>query len=144
MSLQERLAKLEPRERTLLLGLGAAIATIVLLVIPGYLYAQVGNLSDENQEIRDYLQKVVEQREKVARRKAAKDAVSARYGKSMPPLASFVEEAATSAGVDIAESSAKPDVPHGKKYTERVVSIRLKKAGLLGIAKMLEKIEQSG
>ena len=62
----------------------------------------------------------------------------------MPPLATFVEDAAKANHIEISESSAKPDVPHGKKYNEHVLSVRMKKVGLLGFSKTLEKIERSG
>ncbi len=144
MSLAARLSKLEPRERTLLLTFAGIVAGALFLFLPIYLWRTVGQARDQNQEIRDLLEKVSESREKIARRKAARDTLLARYTKKMPPLASFVEDAAKANHVEIAESSAKPDVPHGKKYTEHVLSVRFKKVGLLGFAKTLEKIERSG
>jgi general secretion pathway protein M len=70
--------------------------------------------------------------------------VAARYAKAMPPLASFVEDAARSGNIEIEESGAKPDVPHGKKYVEHVLLMKLRNVGLLGIVKTFEKIERSG
>lgn len=35
-------------------------------------------------------------------------------------------------------------MPHGKKFEERQTVVRLRKSGMLPIAKFLEKIEQSG
>ncbi len=144
MSLAERIAKLEPRERTLLLGFAGTTAAAIFLFVPIYLHQTVSSSRDQNQEIRDFLERVTESRDKIAKRKSAREALLARYAKKMPPLATFVEDAAKANGVEIAESSAKPDVPHGKKYIEHVLSVRMKKVGLAGFAKTLEKIEKSG
>jgi general secretion pathway protein M len=143
-TLVERFEKLEPRERTLLMGLGGTLVLGVVLFLPLYFWRSVSQARDDNQEIRDYLEKVAESREKIAARKAAQDVLAARYAKKMPALASFVEDAAKANGIEISESSAKPDVPHGKKYVEHVLSVRLKQVGLMGLAKTLEKIEKSG
>ena len=144
MSLAERISKLEPRERTLLLGFGGTVAAALVLFLPIYLHRTVTASRDENQEIRDFLEKVTESRDKIAKRKSAREALLARYAKKMPALATFVEDAAKANNVEIAESSAKPDVPHGKKYVEHVLNVRFKKVGLAGFAKTLEKIERSG
>ncbi len=144
MSLAERISKLEPRERNLLLGLAGTLAAAIFLFLPIYLHRTVTASRDENQEIRDFLEKVNESRDKIAKRKSARETLLARYAKKMPPLATFVEDAASANDVDIAESSAKPDVPHGKKYVEHVLNVRFKKVGLAGFAKTLEKIERSG
>ncbi|NUO49257.1 MAG: hypothetical protein HOV80_10415 [Polyangiaceae bacterium] len=144
MSLAERYSKLEPRERRLLLGFGGTILAGIFLFLPIYLFQTVGSARDQNQEIRDFLEKVNESRDKIAKRKAERETLLARYNKKMPPLATFVEDAAKANHIEISESSAKPDVPHGKKYNEHVLSVRMKKVGLLGFSKTLEKIERSG
>lgn len=144
MTLAERVQKLEPRERQLLSGLGVVLLAMIFLLLPVYLYQSVTGARDENQAIRDYLQTVRESRDKIDKRRATHDAMLGRYQKPMPALAAFSEEAARTYEVDIAESQARPDVPHGKKYVEHILSLRLKKTGLSGLAHMLEKIERSG
>lgn len=144
MSLSDRWAKLEPREQRLLTGLLVTVGALVFLALPIWLYQSVSSARDENQAIRDYIQKVAESRDKLDKRRAANDALLGRYTKTMPPLASFVEDSARAFDVEISESSARPDVPHGKKYVEHILAVKLKKTGLLGIARMFEKIEKSG
>ncbi len=143
MTLAERIAKLEPRERTLLSGFGVVLAAIVFLFLPLYLHQTVGARRDQNQEIRDYIDKVRESRAKIDKKRAAHDQLLSRYARTMPPLASFVEEAAKANNIDIEESQGKPDVPHGKKYTEHVILVKLRKVGMLSLVKMLERIEKS-
>lgn len=143
MTLGERLAKMEPRERSLLAGLGIAVGLIVFLLLPAYVYQTVSASRDQNQEIRDYIEKVRDGRAKIDKKKAERDASNLRYSRAMPPFASFLEDAAQANNLVIEESQTRPDVPHGKKYSEHITSLKFKKVGMLGIVKMFEKIEQS-
>jgi len=144
VKLSERYEKLEPRERRLLGGLVVAFALLLVVFLPAYLYQSVSSKRDENQEIIDYIDKVRSTRAKIEKDKAQRDQQEARYAKSMPPIAAFIESAAKANGVEIDESGPKPDVPHGKKYVEKVQSMRLRKVGLLGLVRTFERIEKSG
>ena len=79
MSLAERYSKLEPRERRLLLGFGGTVLAGIFLFLPIYLFQTVGAARDQNQEIRDFLEKVNESRDKIAKRKADCETLLARY-----------------------------------------------------------------
>lgn len=143
MTLAERIAKLEPRERKLLGGLLIALGAIFVVFLPAYLYQSVSGQRDENQEIKDFLEKVAEQRTKIDKQKQRRELMNARYEKAMPPLSTIVDEAAKAHSIEIEERSPKPDVPHGKKYVEHILSLKLRGVGLLGVVKMFEKIERS-
>jgi len=143
MTLQERLDKLEPRERSLLMGLGGVVVAFVFLLIPIAVVSSVSGKQDENQEVRDLIAKISESREKIAKRKASRDALLARYARPAPPVAGVIEEAARANGIVVSDSKNKPDIPHGKKYTERVTVVKMRKVGMLALAKTLEKIAQS-
>ncbi|WP_437743407.1 hypothetical protein WME73_50165 [Sorangium sp. So ce302] len=144
MTLRERLDKLEPRERRLLTILLGFLAVIVLLLVPIGLASVASSKRAENQEIRDLLQSIYEASGKVSERKALKDALLARYSRPAPALAGFIEDAAKQQQLTAAESQDRPDVPHGKKYTERITVVKMHRIGMLGLAKMLEHIEGSG
>ncbi|MGK3968112.1 hypothetical protein WMF38_28595 [Sorangium sp. So ce118] len=144
MTLRERLDKLEPRERRLLTILLGFLAVCVLLVVPIGLASVASSKRTENQEVRDLLQSIYEASGKVSERKAQKDALVARYARPAPPLAGYIEDAAKQQGLAAAESQDRPDVPHGKKYTERVTVVKMHRIGMLGLAKMLERVESSG
>ncbi|WP_437548192.1 hypothetical protein WME97_49005 [Sorangium sp. So ce367] len=144
MTLRERLDKLEPRERRLLTILLGFLAVIVLLLVPIGLASVASSKRAENQEIRDLLQSIYEASGKVSERKALKDALLARYSRPAPALAGFIEDAAKQQQLTAAESQDRPDVPHGKKYTERITVVKMHRIGMLGLAKMLEHIESSG
>lgn len=139
MTLQERFARLEPRERTLLLGFGGLIAAVFFLVVPLYLHRLVQTRRDENQEMRDLIQTMNESRAKIDKNKATRDLMLARYAKTVP--ANFVDDAAKANEVEISETSKKPDVPHGKQFVEHLQTIKLHKVGLMALSKMLERVE---
>lgn len=144
MTLQERFAKLEPRERTLLLALMGVFAAIIVLGVPIALYKTVTDLRDGNQEVRDVIDNVLESREKLEKRKAEKDAQASRYARTPPNMATFLEDAARANEVELAETTTRADIPHGKKYIERVTQSKMRKTGLRGLSKTLERIARSG
>ena len=144
MTLADRLDKLEPRERRLLGVLVGILAATIVLALPIYAWSAVSSSRTENDEIRALIDEVYKARLSVAERKAKQDALLARYGKPAPLLAGFIEDAAKANGITIADSQDKPEVPHGKKYTERITVVKMHRSGMLGLAKMLEHIEGSG
>ena len=144
MTLQERFEKLEPRERRLLTILGGFLAVVIFLLIPIGIFSLVSSRRSANDEVRELIQSIHAARSEMSERKARHDALLMRYAKAAPQLAGFLEEKAKEAGLPSPESQDRPDVPHGKRYNERVTVVKLHKASMLPIAKMLEKIEQSG
>jgi general secretion pathway protein M len=144
MTLRERFEKLEPRERRLLTILASILGGFLFLLGPAALWSHVSGKRAENQEYRDLVDQVYESRAQVAERRAKRDALLARYARPAPPLAGFIEEAGKENGISAAESQDRPEVPHGKRYTERMTVVKAHKIGMLALAKTLEKIEQSG
>lgn len=144
MTLQERFAKLEPRERTLLTALIVVFGAIIVLGVPIALYKTVSDLRDENQELRDVIETVAEAREKLEKARADKDAQASRYARTPPNMATFLEDAARTNEVELAETTTKADIPHGKKYVEKIVSSKMRKTGLRGLSKTLERVARSG
>ncbi|MDC3952917.1 type II secretion system protein GspM [Polyangium jinanense] len=144
MTFAERLEKLEPRERKLLGVLAGIVAALVVLAVPIYAWSAVSSSRTENDEIRALIDEVYKARLSVAERKAKQDALLARYGRPAPALAGFIEDAAKQNGITIADAQDKPEVPHGKKYTERLTVVKMHKVGMLALVKTIEKIEQSG
>jgi general secretion pathway protein M len=144
MTLRERFEKLEPRERRLLTILGSILGVALLLALPIYVLASVSNKRAENEELRSLVDSIYEARATIGERKAKHDALLARYGKPAPALAGFIEEASRANNIGAAESQDRPEAPHGKRYTERMTVVKMHKVGMLALAKMLEKIEQSG
>ncbi len=144
MTLRERFEKLEPRERRLLGFLGAIFGLGIVLLAPVGLWSHVRAKRADNQDVRDLIDQIYDARATVAERKAKRDAVVARYAKPAPPLATFIEEAAKENGATAADTQDLPEVPHGRRYSERSTKVKIHKIHMLALAKTLEKIEQSG
>lgn len=120
------------------------LAFVVLLAIPVGLQMLVSSRKADNEELRTALTAVNGARPQIRERKARKDAIHLRYQKKTPPLAGFLGQEATKHKLQVTESVDRPDVPIGKRYTERHSVVQLKKSGMLPIAQLIEGIEKSG
>jgi general secretion pathway protein M len=144
MTLRERFEKLEPRERRLLTILAGILGAAIILALPIAVIKSVSDKRAENEQLRGLVDSIYEARASIGERKAKHDALLARYGRPAPALAGFIEEASRANNIGAAESQDRPEAPHGKRYTERMTVVKMHKVGMLALAKMLEKIEQSG
>jgi general secretion pathway protein M len=144
VSLQERIDKLEPRERRLLGILGALFGAGVVLLGPFGIWTYVSGKRADNQDLRELVDQIYEARGSIAEKKAKHDALVARYAKPAPQLAAFIDEAAKENGATAGDTQDLPEIPHGKRYAERVTRVKFHKIHMLALAKTLEKIEQSG
>lgn len=144
MSLSERLARLEPRERRLLGILGGVFGVMMFLAIPIGIAATVHGQSSENDALREAITAIEDAREQIQKANLARETVTQRYAAAAPPLAAFLSKVAGEVQVEIPESQDRQPVPHGKRYTERSTKIVLRKVGMLKLVKLLEKIETSG
>jgi len=144
VSLRERYARLEEREKRLFGILIAMLAAAVLLAPPLALFAVVHSARSENDAIREALQAINDEQAAISKAKADKSAVVERYSRPAPPLAAFLSKIASESGVEIPESQDRQAIPHGKKFEERLTKITLRKVGMLKLVKFMERIEQSG
>ena len=144
MTLGERFAQLEPRERRLAMVLMAVFGVFILIGIPALITSAVGTKRDDNEALQRAIRSIREGRAQYAARSANQDAVVERYAKTTPALAGFLDRLAKQNKVDIPESQDQATVPHGKLYEERSTRITLRKVGMLPLAKFMESIERSG
>jgi general secretion pathway protein M len=144
MRLSERFSRLEPRERRLLGILAGVFGAMAFLAVPIGIAASVHSRSSENEALHDAINGIDDARERVAKAQAAREAVTARYASPAPALASYLAQIARDVQIDIPESQDRQAVPHGKRYMERSTKIVLRKAGMLKLIKLMEKIETSG
>lgn len=134
---------LNPREQRVATIAVFVLAGILLLAIPVGLSTLVASRRADNEELKEALSAVNGARAKIRERQDRKNSIATRYGKKAPQLGGFLEQSASAAGVQISESSDRPDVNHGKQYVERHTVIRLKNGGMGPIARFLEAIEKS-
>jgi len=140
--LREWFEKLAPRERRMMSILGAVFAAFLLFLVPLGLSLTLSSRRDANKALRDAIFTIKNSRDEIQKRQERRDAILARYANKAPLLAGLLDKAAKDNGLAIAETRDLPEVPHGKKYTERSTVVRLRKTGMLSLAKTLEAIEQ--
>jgi general secretion pathway protein M len=143
LPLIERLG-LNPRERRLLSILAGVFGFLFVLGIPVGLASLVHSRDNDNQELYAALNAVQGARTQVRDRQAKKDSIVNRYEKRAPALAGLIQQTARQQKLEVTESQDRPEVPHGKRYTERMTNVHLKKAGMYAIAEFLESLEKSG
>jgi general secretion pathway protein M len=144
VSIAERIDRLDARERQLLGVLFAVFIGIVVLLVPLGVTALVSSRSSENEELKQAVATIQENRELVRKHNEEREIVLARYAQAAPPLAAFLDKLAKDSGIEIPESQDRAPVPHGKKFEERSTKIMLRKVGMLNLVKFMERIEQSG
>ena len=133
-----------PRERRLVAVIGVVLGVVLLVLLPIGMELFTSSRRAENEELRAALAELQDARGKLREHQARKEAVLARYAKRAPALAGFLEQSARAQKLEVTDSVDRPDLPVGKRYTERSTVVHLKKAGMLAIAKFLESIEKSG
>ena len=143
MGIREQLTNLSPREQKLLTALAVVFGALVLLGVPAYVYADLSASRSRNEEMRELLDRMGKASELLALRRSERAALDLRYARPAPALASFLESAATANGLEVPESTDRPDV-EGKGYTERITVVKMRSVNLKPLVKMLEKLERSG
>lgn len=134
---------LSPREQRMASIAVLVFGVVLLLAIPVGLSSLVSSRRAENEELKEALASVNGARAKIRERQERKSSIATRYAKKTPQLGGFLEQSASAAKVQIADSQDRPDVNHGKQYVERHTVIHLKNGGMGPIAQFLEAIEKS-
>lgn len=140
--IREWFERLAPRERRLMSILGGALAAFVLFLVPLGVSIMLSSRRSNNEALAQAISSIKGSREEVQRRKDKRDAIAARYSNRAPAVAGVLEKGARDNHLEIVESQDRPEVPHGKKYVERTTVIRMRKVGMLPLAKTLEELEQ--
>jgi general secretion pathway protein M len=134
---------LNPREQRMA-TVGVVVLGVMLVVgLVGGLSVTVASRANDIDELKTTLAAVQAARGSVQERTTRKEGIAARYQNRAPALAGYLEKTARENKLEVSDSVDRPDVPHGKKYTERSTVIHLKKAGMLNISKFLEALEKS-
>jgi general secretion pathway protein M len=134
---------LNPREQRVATLAVVVFGAMLIVALVGGLASTVSSRTTEIDELKNTLALVQAARGSVRERQSRKDSIAMRYQTKAPTLGGYLEQTAKKNNLEVSDSVDRPDVPHGKKYTERSTVIHLKKAGMLNIAKFLESIEKS-
>lgn len=144
MSLGQRFAGLEERERKLIIIFFGILALMLLVLLPLLVRSGVTAQADENERIRQVLEAIEDERMSLAQHQAEVAVVEKRYARKAPALASFLAKQAEQVGLEIPETEDRSTVPRGKQFKERASRIRLKRVGLLQFSNFMSSIEKSG
>jgi general secretion pathway protein M len=134
---------LNPREQRVASIAVYVLAAILLLAVPVGLSSLVSSRRADNEELKEALAAVNGARAKIRERQERKSSIAHRYQKKAPHLGGFLEQHASASKLQIQDSVDRPDVQHGKQYTERHTVIHLKNSGMGPIARYLEALEKS-
>ena len=143
MSMQDRLAQLQPRERRLLGVLMMVVVVFVVVGLPGALMAMASARESENQALRDTIETIERSEKGLSKSAAKRDLVLARYKTPAPTLASWLDRLARAQQLEIPESQDRAVVPHGKKFEERSTKILFRRTGLGKLVRFMESVAQS-
>lgn len=140
MSIQDRIAALEPRERRLI-GLLVIIFTVmIMLAIPVGVSALLSDETEAHAQLTEAIERLETEGDSIRERQAAREALLARYETQAPALAGFLAKAASASSLAIPESKPESPVAHGKRYEERPTAISFRKVGLVSLVKFMERV----
>jgi hypothetical protein len=134
---------LSDRERRLL-GLMAAVFSLLVLVLPMYLgVSRISDVETENLDITQVLREIHRSEPRLQQQKAERRAIDRLYNRKAPSLGGFLEERAQQYGVTGLGITDQPDLDMGGGYTRRSVRVSLPVVELRPLIEMLADIENS-
>lgn len=133
--------RMSARERRLISALAGVLVLGSVLVV-GYLVVDsLQAMAQGNQDMRDAIGDIAKHADEYREAKAKVEALQKRIGNEPPQLAADLEAAAKEAGIQIPETSDRPDAPAGKRYVEHSLDVKLRKVDLKSLATFLSKVE---
>jgi hypothetical protein len=134
---------LNERERRLVVILGVVLTALVVFLPLWLLTSSIGDVREENEEIRQVLREISQASGSLAVREAERAAAERLYDSPAPPLGSFLEAKAREAGYDRPlEVTDQPEKVSGG-FTRRNVRASLPGVGLRTAIDMLTAIANS-
>jgi len=133
--------RMSARERRLISVLAGAFAVCAVGLVAYLMVDSLQSMARENQEMRDAINDIAKHSDEYREAKAKALAQQQRIGNEPPQLAADLEAAAKEAGIQIPETSDRPDAPAGKRYVEHSLDVKLRKVDLKALATFLKKVE---
>jgi hypothetical protein len=129
------------RERRLISILGGAFAFCAVALVAYLMVDSLQTMAQENQDMRNAINDIAKHSDDYREAKAKVEAQQKRIGNEPPQLAADLEAAAKEAGIQIPETSDRPDAAAGKRYVEHSLDVKLRKVDLKSLATFLSKVE---
>lgn len=133
--------RMSVRERRLISILAGSFALCAVLLVAYLMVDSLQSMAQENQEMRDAIADIAKHSDEYREAKAKVEAQRKRIGSEPPQLAADLEAAAKEAGIQIPETSDRPDAAAGKRYVEHSLDVKLRKVDLKSLATFLSKVE---
>jgi type II secretory pathway component PulM len=134
---------LNDRERRMLSILGAVLGAVLLIMPPILLVLDNADLEAQNAELRNVVEQLDMQRNRLARMAAERQTAEQRYLNKTPPLGSFLESEAKKQGLTLQEVTDQPEKTVGR-YLRRSVTVALPQVALTPLINLLSGIVESG
>ena len=144
MSIQDRLAALEPRERRLIGVLVLVFTGMLMMSIPLGVSAILSDETEAHARLTEAIERLEAEGDGIREQQEARQALLARYESPAPALAGFLSKAASASTLAIPESKPESPIAHGKRYEERPTAISFRKVGLLELVKFMERVSGGG
>lgn len=135
--------RLSTRERRMVGALGGSVVLLLGLGIAYWIWSSLDEMRAENLAIRQAVRDLEKHKDRYLQRERQMAALRAAIPETALELNSYVEKAASGAGVKIDESSAATETPVGARYTQRGLEIKLRKITVAQLAKLLKRLEGS-
>ena len=140
--LKGSLERLSPRERVMVGGLAGAVVLAVVVIVGFLILSGLEELEDKNDASRKALKALSKNWSCYQAHRVRMRQLDIRLSRPPLELNRFVETAASTAGVSIAESSEISPVDVDR-YTQRAVEIKLRKIKIDQLAKLIKELEAS-
>ncbi|HET6333866.1 MAG TPA: type II secretion system protein GspM [Polyangiales bacterium] len=134
---------LNDRERRMLSILGAVFGAFLLIMPPILLVMDNADLEAQNTELRNVVEELDLQRNRLARLSQERSAADQKYLNKTPPLGSFMESEAKKQGLTLQEVTDQPEKTVGR-YLRRSVTVALPQVALTPLINLLSSIVESG
>jgi Tfp pilus assembly protein PilO len=129
------------RERRLISILGGSFALCAVVLVAYLTVDSLQSMAQENREMREAINDIAKHSDEYREAKAKVEAQKLRIGNEPPQLAADLEAAAKESGIQIPETSDRPDAAAGKRYVEHSLDVKLRKVDLKSLATFLSKVE---
>jgi Tfp pilus assembly protein PilO len=133
--------RMSVRERRLISILGGAFVFCAVSLVAYLMIDSLQSMAQENQDMRKAINDIAKHSDEYREAKAQVAAQALRIGNEPPQLAADLEAAAKEAGIQIPETSDRPDAAAGKRYVEHSLDVKLRKVDLKSLATFLKQVE---
>jgi hypothetical protein len=133
--------RMSGRERRLFSILGGAVVGCAFLVASYLVWDSLEAKRQENEDMRVALADIAKYSEEYKEGKQRAAVQQSRIGSEPPQLSADLEAAAKEAGIQIPETSDRPESSAGKNYKEISLDVKLRKVDLKSLSTFLQKVE---